>query len=102
MPNPVETIFQMDPTGSESTGVPVFHVQVLQRLQQKRISLDKELSKIPGAPTSGKDVFHLCRGFERAFSFTVEVIGQVCTGMLFQGCSFVAVGPHSNSQLLHF
>ena len=33
----------------------------------------KELGKVPGAPHSKKDVFHLCRGFERAFSQLLEV-----------------------------
>ena len=48
-------------------------MQVLQKLQQKRIALEKELSKVPGAPSSKKDVFHLCRGFERAFTHLLEV-----------------------------
>ena len=48
-------------------------LQVLQRLQAKRTSLEKELAKLPGAPTGTKDVFHLCRGFERVFCLTVEV-----------------------------
>ena len=51
----------------------VFFLQILHRLQQKRAALEKELAKIPNAPTSSKDVFHLCRGFERAFVHTVEV-----------------------------
>ena len=48
-------------------------LQLLQKLQQKRTALEKELSKVPGAPTSKKDVFHLCRGFERAFTHLLEV-----------------------------
>ena len=28
---------------------------------------------MPGAPKNSKDVFTLCRGFERAFSYTVDV-----------------------------
>jgi hypothetical protein len=51
----------------------MYLLQVLQRLQQKRAALEKELAKLPSAPTSSKDVFHLCRGFERAFTHTVEV-----------------------------
>ena len=47
-------------------------LQLLQKLQQKRTALEKELSKVPGAPTSKKDVFHLCRGFERAFTHLLE------------------------------
>jgi hypothetical protein len=48
-------------------------MQVLQRLQAKRAALEKELGKLPGAPSSAKDIFHLCRGFERVFCYTVEV-----------------------------
>ena len=48
-------------------------LQLLQKLQQKRTALEKELSKVPGAPSSKKDVFHLCRGFERAFTHLLEV-----------------------------
>lgn len=48
-------------------------MQLLQKLQQKRSALEKELGKVPGAPHSKKDVFHLCRGFERAFSHLLEV-----------------------------
>lgn len=35
--------------------------------------MEKELSRVPGAPKNSKDVFTLCRGFERAFSYTVDV-----------------------------
>lgn len=45
--------------------------QVLERLQEKLAQVEKELTKIPGAPTT-RDVFQLCRGFERAFSYTIE------------------------------
>ena len=48
-------------------------MQLLQRLQQKRTALEKELGSMPGAPSSKKDVFHLCRGFERAFTHLLEV-----------------------------
>ena len=47
--------------------------QLLQRLQRKRAAVEKELSRVPGAPKNSKDVFTLCRGFERAFSYTVDV-----------------------------
>ena len=53
--------------------------QLLARLQRKRAAVEKELSRVPGAPKNSKDVFQLCRGFERAFSFTVDV-------RLFAGC----------------
>lgn len=59
----------------------IMFLQLLQKLQQKRIALEKDLSKVPGAPTSKKDVFHLCRGFERAFTHLLEVhlSSMVCT-----------------------
>ena len=46
--------------------------QVLERLQDKKLQVQNELSKIPGAPST-RDVFQLCRGFERAFAHTIEV-----------------------------
>ena len=59
-------------------------LQVLQRLQAKRASLEKELAKLPGAPSSAKDIFHLCRGFERVFCYTVEV--HLSPAVLFCSC----------------
>ena len=47
-------------------------LQVLDKLQEKRALVERELTKIPGAPTT-RDVFQLCRGFERAFAYTIEV-----------------------------
>ncbi|KAK9826828.1 hypothetical protein WJX81_004888 [Elliptochloris bilobata] len=46
--------------------------ELLQRLQRKRAAVEKELSRVPGAPKNSKDVFQLCRGFERAFSYTID------------------------------
>ncbi|BDA43116.1 Dynamin-2B [Coccomyxa sp. Obi] len=63
----------MAPADEETVKLDVSEAtEVLNRLQQKRAALEKELAKIPSAPTSSKDVFHLCRGFERAFVHTVE------------------------------
>ena len=47
-------------------------VQLLPRLQDKKVVVEKECTKLPGAPKA-KDIFQLCRGFERAFTITVEV-----------------------------
>lgn len=47
-------------------------LQVLDKLEDKRTQVERELAKIPGAP-SNRDVFQLCRGFERAFTYTIEV-----------------------------
>jgi len=48
-------------------------VQLFTRLSEKRIAVEKEFSKIPAPPKASKDVFQLCRGFERAFAQTLEV-----------------------------
>jgi len=48
-------------------------VQLFSRLSEKRIAVEKEFSKIPAPPKASKDVFQLCRGFERAFAQTLEV-----------------------------
>jgi len=60
--------------------------QVLQRLQRKRAAVEKEVSRVPGAPKTSKDVFQLCRGFERAFSYTVDVSCLPPTSRLPNGC----------------
>lgn len=48
---------------------------MLERLRVKRNQVETELSLLPSAPKSTKDVFSLCRGFERAFTLTVDVSG---------------------------
>lgn len=55
-------------------------VQLFTRLSEKRIAVEKEFSKIPAPPKASKDVFQLCRGFERAFAQTLEV----CTSQSLQ------------------
>ena len=47
-------------------------LQLLTRLQDRKAAVEKECARLPAAP-KGKDIFHLCRGFERAFSHVVEV-----------------------------
>ena len=46
---------------------------MLDRLRVKRTQVETDLSLLPSAPKSTKDVFSLCRGFERAFTRTVDV-----------------------------
>lgn len=46
---------------------------MLERLRVKRMQAETDLSLLPSAPKSTKDVFSLCRGFERAFTLTVDV-----------------------------
>ena len=46
--------------------------QMLDRLRLRRQAVETELSLLPSAPKSTKDIFQLCRGFERAFSLTVD------------------------------
>ncbi|KAK9789380.1 hypothetical protein WJX73_005043 [Symbiochloris irregularis] len=45
--------------------------ELLPRLQDRRSMVEKEAKKLPDAPR-GKDIFQLCRGFERAFAHIVE------------------------------
>ena len=37
------------------------------------MATEKELNAMPAAPKAAKDIFQLCRGFERAFSTTIDV-----------------------------
>lgn len=46
--------------------------KILDRLRLRRQAVETELSLLPSAPKSTKDIFQLCRGFERAFSLTVD------------------------------
>ena len=56
----------------------VLHLlQLFGRLSEKRIAVEKEFSRIPAAPNTSKDIFALCRGFERAFAQTLEV-SNIC------------------------
>ena len=47
-------------------------MQLLSRLAEKRAAVEKEFAKIPAPPKAAKDIFQLCRGFERAFAHTLE------------------------------
>ena len=51
---------------------PACVLQLLPKLQDKRAAVERECAKLPGAPKA-KDIFQLCRGFERPFSITIEV-----------------------------
>ena len=48
-------------------------MQLLTRLSDKRAAVEKEFNKIPAPPKAARDIFQLCRGFERAFAQTLEV-----------------------------
>lgn len=52
-------------------------MQLLTRLSDKRAAVEKEFNKIPAAPKVARDIFQLCRGFERAFAQTLEVSCRV-------------------------
>ncbi len=52
---------------------PIDPVQVLYRLQEKRIALEKVVLQYGEAPAGIKEVFELCRGFERAYVNFVNV-----------------------------
>ncbi|KAK9848926.1 hypothetical protein WJX84_004599 [Apatococcus fuscideae] len=49
-------------------------VEILQKLISKKKGVEKEFAKLPAPPKSTKDVFSLCRGFERAFAHTVDSV----------------------------
>lgn len=49
------------------------HPQVIERLTERRIVVEKAVSTLGEAPTGLRDVFELCRGFEKAFSNIVNV-----------------------------
>lgn len=46
--------------------------QVIERLTERRIVVEKAVSTLGEAPTGLRDVFELCRGFEKAFSNIVN------------------------------
>jgi dynamin GTPase len=46
---------------------------VIERLTERRIVVEKAVSTLGEAPTGLRDVFELCRGFEKAFSNIVNV-----------------------------
>jgi hypothetical protein len=48
-------------------------MQVIERLTERRIVVEKAVSTLGEAPTGLRDVFELCRGFEKAFSNIVNV-----------------------------
>jgi hypothetical protein len=47
--------------------------QVIERLTERRIVVEKAVSTLGEAPQGLRDVFELCRGFEKAFSNIVNV-----------------------------
>jgi dynamin GTPase len=61
-------------SGSLVTVSPKDLQDILQRLSEKRAAVEKELAAIPNAPKASKDIFQLCRGFERAFSATIDSV----------------------------
>ena len=51
----------------------VVRLQLIEKLVMKREDMDKELGSIGKAPKGIKDIFHQCRGFEKAFTIAVDV-----------------------------
>ena len=47
--------------------------QIVERLTERRIAVEKAVTTLGEAPSGLRDVFELCRGFERAFSNIVNV-----------------------------
>lgn len=56
-------------------------VQVIERLTERRIVVEKAVSTLGEAPTGLRDVFELCRGFEKAFSNIVNVSSSTEAGL---------------------
>jgi dynamin GTPase len=48
-------------------------MQVIERLTERRIAVEKAVTTLGEAPSGLRDVFELCRGFERAFTNLVNV-----------------------------
>lgn len=58
--------------------------QVLARLTDRRIAVEKELAALGEAKKGAQDIFRHCRGFERAYSLMLQVgIGEL---VLLAGC----------------
>jgi hypothetical protein len=57
-------------------------LQVVERLTERRIVVEKAVSTLGEAPQGLRDVFELCRGFEKAFSNIVNVStrARMCVG----------------------
>lgn len=47
--------------------------QVLTRLTDRRIAVEKELAALGEAKKGAQDIFRHCRGFERAYSLMLQV-----------------------------
>ena len=57
--------------------------QVLARLSDRRIAVEKELSALGESKKGATDIFRHCRGFERAYSIMLQVPRQWELGVLF-------------------
>ena len=60
---------------------------MIERLTERRIQVEKAVNTLGEAPSDLKDVFELCRGFERAFSNIVNVRARRS-----ENCGWPAVG----------
>lgn len=58
---------------ADAEAAALLYVQVIERLTERRIVVEKAVSTLGEAPTGLRDVFELCRGFEKAFSNIVNV-----------------------------
>jgi dynamin GTPase len=48
-------------------------LQAVAALTERRIAVERAVNSLGEAPSGLKDVFELCRGFERAFQSVVNV-----------------------------
>ncbi len=56
------------------TASPLRLHQVLTRLTDRRIAVEKELAALGEAKKGAQDIFRHCRGFERAYSVMLQVL----------------------------
>lgn len=50
----------------------------MERLTERQIAVQKVVNALGEAPTGLKDVFEICRGFERAFAAIIQVWPDYC------------------------
>ena len=64
------------PPGMPNCPSPLSQLQVLARLTDRRIAVEKELGALGESKKGTQDIFRHCRGFERAYSLLLQVRGR--------------------------
>eukprot|EP00882_Tetradesmus_deserticola_P023458 GHRQ01025525.1.p1 GENE.GHRQ01025525.1~~GHRQ01025525.1.p1 ORF type:complete len:117 (+),score=40.20 GHRQ01025525.1:179-529(+) len=73
--------------------------QVIERLTDRRIVVEKAVSTLGEAPQGLRDVFELCRGFEKAFS---NIVNESAVANRIKEAFFSDRGLAGNVQRLPF